>query len=445
MTTPIHDFLKKYAAEAPLRLHMPGHKGCDTLGLGLEALDLTEVAGADSLYEASGIIKESEDNASALFGCPTYYSTEGSSQCIRAMLYLAMIGTPSSRPLVLAARNAHKSFLSAVALLDINVEWLYGHDSTYLSCHITADDVEAALLSSPVKPIGVYLTSPDYLGNTTDIQGIAEVCHKHNVLLLVDNAHGAYLRFLSTSLHPMDLGADICCDSAHKTLPVLTGGAYLHVSEGLGHLTPVLVKQALALFGSTSPSYLIMASLDLANAYLSDGYCQKLMRFIPYALHTKRTLIQHGYDLMGHEPLKITLATKSYGYQGNEIADILEKEGLICEFADPDFLVLMLTPETTLFDLQRIQKALLSIPRRTPILTAPPQINKNAAVMTPREALLSPCEQIPVSEALGRVLGATTVGCPPAVPVLVSGEEVDKSALDAFAYYGITTVTVVRN
>lgn len=447
MTTPIYDFLKKYADASPLRLHMPGHKGRGVLGV--EALDLTEVFGADSLYEASGIIKESEDNASALFGCPTYYSTEGSSQCIRAMLHLATLGrsvTTGERPVILAGRNAHKTFLSAVALLDLDVSWLYGEEGSYLSCRLTPDRVENAIFSAHRKPAAVYLTSPDYLGNMTDVQGVAEVCHRHGILLLVDNAHGAYLRFLESSLHPMDLGADICCDSAHKTLPVLTGGAYLHISPRLSDtLDRSTVKQSLALFGSTSPSYLIMASLDLANAYLSDGYTQKLMRFIPYALHTKRTLISHGYELMGHEPLKITIAAKSYGYRGDEMMALLEQQGVICEFSDPDFLVMMLTPETTLFDLQKIQKAMLSVPRREVILTSPPPVSLSSAVMTPREALLSPTEEIPISKALGRVLGSSTVGCPPAVPIAVSGEVLSEALIDAFTYYGITSCLVIKS
>ena len=135
MKTPICDFVRRYANSDVLRLHMPGHKGEGRQGC--EPYDLTEVMGADSLYDANGIIRESEKNASELFGCDTFYSTEGSSLCIRAMLLLLrQYATEMGRePLILAGRNAHKTFLSGVALLDLDVEWLYGEaDSYHVRC-----------------------------------------------------------------------------------------------------------------------------------------------------------------------------------------------------------------------------------------------------------------------------------------------------------------------
>ena len=440
MTTPICDFARRYAERHALRLHMPGHKG--TGFLGVEQWDITEIDGADSLYEAAGIIRESEDNASALFGAPTFYSTEGSSQCIRAMLYLVALHAKKQgkRPFILAGRNAHKTFLSAVALLDVEVKWLLPREGeSYLSCKVSAEDVAARLSAMEEKPTAVYLTSPDYLGNVADVAAIAAVCHRYGVLLVVDNAHGAYLKFLQPSRHPMDLGTDMCCDSAHKTFPVLTGGAYLHVSE---EFAPQC-KNALQLFGSTSPSYLIMESLDAANQYLADGYGEKLAAFAEKVQALKERLAAQGYTLRGDEPMKVTIAAKGYGYTGEELAAVLMEKNIVCEFADRDFVVLMLTPELGENGLQRLENALYAVEKKAAIEELPPAFHACTPVMSVREAMLSPSETVTVEESVGRVLAAASVGCPPAVPIVVCGERIDSEAAACFAYYGIKTCAVV--
>jgi len=438
MKTPICDYVNQYAASSPLRLHMPGHKGRGSLGV--EGLDITEISGADSLYEASGIIRESEDNATALFGCPTFYSTEGSSQCIRAMVLLAMqwAKRQGRRPLIAAGRNAHKTFLSAAALLDANVVWLYAQkQDSYLRCELTPEDLEAAFEKAPLT--AVYLTSPDYLGCVADVAALAQVCHAHGALLLVDNAHGAYLRFLPESLHPMDLDADLCCDSAHKTLPVLTGGAYLHTTVELADG----VKDAMALFGSTSPSYLVLQSLDACNPYL-ETYGEKLAGFVPKVGALREKLRNFGYELYGAEPMKLTLCTKPYGHLGTEFAALLEGKGIICEFADPDFLVLMLTPETGEVGLARLEEALLSVPRKPSILEASPEFLPCEQVCSIRQAALSPARNVPVEEAVGRVLASPSVGCPPAVPIALCGQRIDENVVNVFQYYGITHCRVME-
>jgi arginine/lysine/ornithine decarboxylase len=418
---------------------MPGHNGRGEV----EKFDLTEIDGADSLYEASGIIKESENNASELFGAHTLYSTEGSSLSIRAMLYLASLMKKGERALILAGRNAHKVFISASALLDFDVEWIVGKES-YLTCNPSADELASRLDSMAEKPTAVYITSPDYLGNMADIGALCEVCHKRGVMLLVDNAHGAYLAFTKPSMHPIALGADMCTDSAHKTLPCLTGAGYLHISKAMPKAIVDRAKGAMALFGSTSPSYLILASLDMANAYLSNGYSKKLSEFTKKLDGVKKNLIKAGYEVVGNEPMKLTVKPKSYGYTGYELAGILKKNKIVHEFADSDYLVLMPTPEITDEELAKLEVVLLTVKRKNPITTLPPRIQTGEVALTSREAILSEAESVSVEGAEGRILADTSVGCPPAVPIAVSGEIIDKSAIDAFKYYGIDSIFVVK-
>ena len=439
MSTPIYDFLKKYSENAPTRLHMPGHKGRGPLGVC--ALDLTEINGADSLYSPDGIILESEKNASQLYGSHTYYSTEGSSLAIRAMLHLACLHARASgrRPKILAVRNAHRVFISAAALLDFEVEWLACRDASYLSCRIDTDELRERLASADELPCAVYLTSPDYLGFISDIKKIAEVCHEFGVLLLVDNAHGAYLKFLSSSLHPIDLGADMCCDSAHKTLGALTGAAYLHISSSTPSYLSENAKDAMLLFGSTSPSYLILASLDLLNDSISS-----LSELEKRASMLRDKISALGYEAVGDEPLKITIAAKSYGYLGQQIGSMLEERGIYPEFADPDYVVFMISEHNSDSELDSLVMALASIERRAPIQDAPPAYGIPERYCSVREALLAACESVDTECSVGRVMADSSVSCPPAVPIAVSGEIIDEATLSCFRYYGIKRVKVIK-
>ena len=441
MDTPIADFVRAYGASGAVRLHMPGHKGKSFLGC--EALDITEVQGADALYEASGIIARSEENAAALFGSGgTFYSTEGSSQCIRAMLYLALTGRPAGASnVIVAARNVHKAFVYAAALLDFEVVWLWPEESRSLcGCPVTVEALEKTLAALPAPPAAVYVTSPDYLGGTADIAALAGVCHRHGTILAVDNAHGAYLHFLRPAVHPLDLWADLCCDSAHKTLPVLTGGAYLHVGKNTAFRESG--KAALALFGSTSPSYLTLASLDLCNRYLAEDYPARLAETVRRLEAVRAALAERGWRVEDSDPLRLTIRAPA-GTTGQALAERLRRGGVECEYADRDFLVLMATPENDPADFDRLLAALGE--NRAPYAEMPSlPLARGERVCSIRQALFAPREAVPAEASLGRVCGAPTVGCPPAIPIAVSGERIGLEAVALFRYYGVETVEVLK-
>lgn len=445
METPVADFVRRYAQSGVSRLHMPGHKGAGPLGC--EPWDITEVAGADELYGASGIIARSEENAAALFGSrATFYATGGSSQCAKAMLCLALQNRPTGTPpVVLAARNIHKSFVHAAALLDFEPVWLWpeGGTDSLCACPVTAEGLERALDALAAPPAAVYVTSPDYLGNLQDIAALAAVCRRRGTLLLVDNAHGAYLHFLSSPCHPLDLGADLCCDSAHKTLPVLTGGAYLHVAQTAPASLREGANAALSLFGSTSPSYLTLASLDLCNRYLAENYPARLACFAAELEALRARLREHGWAVRPSDPLRLTLDAAASGLTGTELASLLRRGGVECEYADDTYTVLMATPENARSDLDRVMEA-LGENRRPPLARAALPPARGERVLSPREALLSPQETVPASESLGRICGAPTVSCPPAIPIAVSGERIGPEALHLFRRCGVEAVSVVR-
>ena len=310
-------------------------------------------------------------------------------------------------------------------------------------CAITASDVDTALSTLLRLPSAVYVTSPDYLGNIADIRGISEVCLRHGVPLIVDNAHGAYLGFTSPVMHPIALGAAMCADSAHKTLPALTGAAYLHISRDYPEYIGG-AKSALSIFASTSPSYLILRSLDICNARTSGEYPESLARVIEEVGILKEKIRELGLTILSTEPLKITLAPNSFGYTGEEIADILRKGGIECEFSDYEYTVLMISPNNTSAELSCLYRVLSEIKARVPITREHLSLSPSVRVLSMREAIFAPREVVDVECAIGRICATPTVSCPPAIPIAVSGEVITEDAVSIFKKYGISTVEVVK-
>ena len=454
MDTPIVDFVRGYAQSGTSRLHMPGHKGQSLLGF--EPLDLTEIRGADELYEPEGIIAQSEANATRLFGTQhTYYSTEGSSQCIRAMLCLALQAAPRTgkRPVLLAARNAHKALLYAAALLDFDIRWLWPaaeNAGALCSCPISAQMLTTALqelTGQGSTPFGVYVTSPDYLGGMQDIRALSAVCDTFGVPLLVDNAHGAYLRFLpGEPLHPIALGAAMCCDSAHKTLPVVTGGAYLHLGSKAPVQEEAAVRGALVLFGSTSPSYPVMASLDLCRAWLEEEGQKAFQTLERRVGAVKKLAAAKGLGIPEGltDPVRITLNTAKIGLTGQKAAQGFRECGVEPEYADDGFVVLIPSPFNTEEEFLRVERAIESMPVGAPLAIGRRIPPVSGQAVSPRKAVLSPSEEVPMNLAVGRIAARASCPCPPGVPVVMPGEVISEKAAEFLIRYGFSSAKVLK-
>lgn len=441
MNTPIYDYLREYAAKNPVRFHMPGHKG--RLGApplhDALPLDLTEIPGADSLYAANGIIARSEANAAHLFGAGnTFYSCGGATLCIQTMMLLMK----QENRTIVAARGVHRSFLNACVLLDLPVEWVYPREGGVLSGRYHPDDF-AQVLQNLQRPACVYVTSPDYLGNMADVAAISKVCRQYSAKLLVDNAHGAHLAFLPHRLHPIQLGADYSCDSAHKMLSGLTGTAYLHLSYRTD--TPAArVRDAMSIFASTSPSYLMLASLDWCNRELATPLFRKQLSEITVKAMELRRVLSRKYTFVEGEPLHLTVDCMASGVDGEELRTALMARGIVPEYADSFYVVFLLSAATRDEELMRLRDALEGFVPHVPAKESRPVLPRPQVVCGVREAALAPQELIPVETSRGRICGQTTVPCPPAVPIVLSGERMDEEAIETCLAYGVERISVVK-
>ena len=435
--------MEDYLARDMSRFHMPGHKGAPLPVLGdISRLDVTEVEGLDSLCHASGPIRKTELAYSGLYGTVgSFISAGGSTLCIQAMLALAL------RPgdTVLAGRGAHTAALNAMALLDINPVWVVPPvcAESGLALAVSPNQIEEMLaLHGDVK--AVCLTSPNYFGVICDISRISDLCGRYKVPLLVDNAHGAHLAFLPDSLHPISLGADICCDSLHKTLPVLTGGAMLHI--GNPDYLP-RAREMLALFGSTSPSYPIMLSIDSALDYLRGEMRAGLLRVAERISGLAVLAKSRGFllpDAPLLDPMRLTLGAAKLGYKGAELGAYFRKSQIEPEYAGTTFCVLMASPFNSPRDFERLEQAISALPARAPLPVIPFDFTLPRREVSLREAVFAPTQTVATEDASGRIAGATAAPCPPGIALVSAGELIDAETAALLKKYGILQVNVLR-
>ncbi|MBR3611502.1 MAG: aminotransferase class V-fold PLP-dependent enzyme [Oscillospiraceae bacterium] len=426
---PLEKALDDYIGKDFSRFHMPGHKGAEGFP-DYYKYDITEVEGTDSLFESSGAIAETETRFAKIYGAgASLLSAGGSTLCIEAMLASSL--NPGDK--IIIARNCHASAVNTMALLDIYPIWinprdLYGAEKAFAE-------------NSGIK--AVYLTSPDYFGVLSDINAFAKLTHKNGAKLLVDNAHGAHLHFFDEEMHPMALGADMCADSLHKSLPVLTGGALLHIKDGS---LRNYAKQKMRLFGSTSPSYLIMLSADRCAEYLEEKAKEDFSVLKEKISVLRKLAFEHGLapKTENIEPARLTLSVKSTGMTAEEFGKKLREHEIEPEYVNDEWAVLMASPFNKEEDFVRLQKFIEDTPGNG---FAPPEEFLPAMpekAMSIREAVFAESEEIPVKDAVGRIAAGLNLPCPPCIALAAPGEIISDDIANLLIKYGIEKINAVK-
>jgi arginine decarboxylase len=446
---PLYEALKKYTQQNLSRFHTPGHKAAHNWPFynvfgDVLAFDVTELPQTDSLYEAGGAIYQAEAAAAAHFGVKhTLFSAGGASLCIWAMLRLAQ----KRGNKLICARNVHRSAVNAMSLLGMNPIWVYPlqFENSSLPGFIPVQDIENQLAIHP-DVSAVFITSPDYYGVMSDIKGIAEACKKYDVPLLVDNAHGSHLFYVGDgSLHPARLGAALTCDSAHKTLPVLTGGAFLQINSE--QFTYHEAKDAMSLFGSTSPSYLILLSLDLARAWLEQNGKAAYNELCCKVSDIKALCIQKGFVFASEaycDPVRLVLDFNSIGLSGQQADEMLLQCGISSEMHDNRHVVLIPSPFNKKIDFERLENFIINLKIKQPIQSCNFIYSKQEAVMPLKEAIFAQSELIPIEQSISRVAAECRIPCPPGVPVIMPGELISHESAINLKNYGIFNIKVVK-
>jgi arginine decarboxylase len=449
MNSPIYNAIIEHNKKNRSAFHMPAHKGAAECLAPLASVlpfDMTEIPDTGSLFDGEGVTAEAEQLAAELFGAAgSFMSAGGCTLCIQAMLRLA---APQGGK-VICGRVIHRAAVNAMALLDITPVWVLPDDSAGegFAGRITAAGVRAALVQNPDAK-AVYITSPDYYGVMSDIAGISAAAKEYGVPVLVDNAHGAHLKFIDDTLSSLSRGAAMSADSAHKTLPVLTGGAWLHIAEPK-YLDKA--RDALSLFGSTSPSYLIMLSLDLCRAWLAEHGRQELGALAAETDKIKKFALSGGFMMPQGEcdPLRLAFNTQVLGVGGKDAGDILRKNGIEPEYAGPGGVILIPSPFNTGEDFERLAGAVQKISERfeqneNTVFPAAFSRQLPAAVLTPKQALFAQKERVEVKSSAGRIACGAVSCCPPAIPVVVPGEIITAQSVHMLQEYGFSHITVVK-
>jgi arginine/lysine/ornithine decarboxylase len=441
--TPLFDALHKHTTHLPVSFHVPGHKNGQILPekarhyfQRMLPIDVTELTGLDDLHAPEDVIQEAESLLAAAYGVKESFFLVNGSTVGNLTMILASF---NEEDMVFVQKNCHKSVLNALKLAKLQpvfIEPDYNHDWK-VATGLSISSVEAAYQAYPeVK--GIILTYPNYYGFTYDLKSIIEFCHAMDMVVLVDEAHGAH--FIAGTPFPLSavqLGADMVTQSAHKTLPAMTMASYLHLnSNRIDRQRVIFLLQALQ---SSSPSYPLMASLDLARSFIAtydkkdkDNLIMQRKAFLESLKHIDCIKVLTHTD--NGDILKIVIQSTK-GQSGFALQKKLEKAGVFPELADSHnvLLIFPLLKSDTEFDLnaisQRIKRAFLFPEEQT--------LPSNRSYPLPMNRKIYSClslnyrEQakkgktfISLNQSIGRVSAEIIIPYPPGIPLVMEGEEI---------------------
>ncbi len=437
MKTPVLDALKNLMEENSVSFHMPGHKGRSTLinwGEYIPYIDTTEVEGMDNLLEPRGIIQESQEHAAKVFGSKaTYYAVNGSTGSI--YIALATITKPGDK--VLIQRNCHKAVYNALILNRLQPIYVYPNynENHNVLTGLYPEDIEEALTQNPdIK--AVVMTYPNYYGVCSDVKAIADIVHKHNKILMVDEAHGPHMTFSDKlPMSALEAGADIVIHSTHKTLPSFTQTSMIHV--GTDRIDLNKLRDRYQLYTTTSPSYLFTLSNEIAAAYMDgegrdrlDKSIDKVNEVIKRLQEIPRVDVFVGDSedetIFDKDNTKILINID--GIRGSTVKKKLRTEyNIRLEMADFYYALILTSLMNEDEDFEKVIAAIEDLAKNAPyeeINWVNVKMPTPKVIMRPADAYYGKKEQIKLKDAVGRVSAAPIIPYPPGIPLIVPGEEI---------------------
>ena len=438
-SAPIAEAMRKYSEDGALAFHTPGHKQ----GLGAHSLlkelitdeglrrEVSLMEELDDLHDPRTCIKEAQQLAAELWNADeAFFMVNGTTSAVQAMI----MSTLQPNDLVLVSRNAHRCVMSGLILSGARPIYLMPEFNSEfgISLNLSVETIKAAIEKYP-QAKALIIVSPNYYGIAADLKEIAKLLHEHGMLLLVDEAHGAHLRFsekLPTSA--IDAGADLAAQSTHKLLGSLTQTSMLMMKSKL--IDVERVKRTVSLLQSTSPNYLLLASLDIARLQMQESGMELIEQAINLSQHLRSEINNinglktfdkvEGFDF---DLTKVTVNVSELGLTGIETEQILRhKYKIQCELSDINNLLFLITIADNINIINKLIYTLKKISNNKKRFTKSNnfafRIPHSALTLTPREAFYSAITEVNLHEAVNKICAEEVTFYPPGIPILQPGE-----------------------